>query len=338
MNIKTKAHQALLAFFVFLTGASYCGATEHQEESNNIPWYFIAIHSEPYNHEWNHYFTERAYGNLTKMIAQADAYHIKLTLMFAPAWVDFLLSDKERVAAVERWKKNGHEIAGHHHSVWHGNWDGYSSLSRQEAEAWRVKVGGHDYESCYGSESYYGTLTDFTTKLQRLDPAVKSGCMNDEISRSALPDAIIYNTCSGFANYGEVGRVERDPKPEKGKNEYVSVGTYNGIERKWLTHHFLLEANAAKKVFSTMHSGVYGTVNHSSPRELQTFLEYLEFLHQVDPQGEKSRTMSEIIEQKLLPEKQLSTAQINAFYPPPQRSPVTLAPEDCPHVKGQKKL
>ncbi len=179
-------------------------------------------------------------------------------------------------------------------------------------------------------------MTDFTTKLQRLNPAVKSGCMNDEPSRNALPDEIVYNTCSGFANYGEVGRVERDPIPEKGRNEYVSVGTYNGIERKWLAHHFLGKANPAKKVFSSMHTGVYGTVNHSSPGELQTFLEYLEFLHQVDPQGEKSRTISEIIEQKLLPEKQLSTAQINAFYPPPQRSPVTLAPEDCPHVKGKK--
>ncbi|MCI5209279.1 MAG: hypothetical protein D3910_10900 [Candidatus Electrothrix sp. ATG2] len=160
--------------------------------------------------------------------------------------------------------------------------------------------------------------------------------MNDETSRNALPDAIIYNTCSGFANYGEVGRVERDPRPEKGRNDYVSVGTYNGIERKWLTHHFLAKAQAAKTVFSTMRSGVYGTVNHSSPRELQTFLEYLDFLHRLDPQGEKSRTVSEIIEQKLLPEKQLSTAQVNAFYPPPQRPPVQLAPEECPHIIRKK--
>ncbi|MCI5140441.1 MAG: hypothetical protein D3909_01635 [Candidatus Electrothrix sp. ATG1] len=116
------------------------------------------------------------------------------------------------------------------------------------------------------------------------------------------------------------------------------MGAYNGIERKWLTHHFLAKAQGAKTVFSTMRSGVYGTVNHSSPRELQTFLEYLDFLHRLDPQGEKSRTVSEIIEQKLLPEKQLSTAQVNAFYPPPQRPPVQLAPEECPHIIRKKKV
>lgn len=147
--------------------------------------------------------------------------------------------------------------------------------------------GGHDYESCYGSESYYGTLTDFTTRLQLLDSSVKSGCMNDKPSKKALPDAIIYNTCSGFANYGEVGRVERDLIPEKGRNEYVSVGTYNGIERKWLTHHFLAKANPAKK--SSVRCTLVYTVQSTIARhESFRLLEYLEFLHQVDPQGRKA--------------------------------------------------
>ncbi|MCI5209278.1 MAG: hypothetical protein D3910_10895 [Candidatus Electrothrix sp. ATG2] len=67
MNIRTKAKWTFLACTTFLTVAGYCGATEQQEKSNNIPWYFIAIHNEPYNHEWNHYFTEKAYGTLTKI-------------------------------------------------------------------------------------------------------------------------------------------------------------------------------------------------------------------------------------------------------------------------------
>ena len=339
MNIRTNAKWTFLAFLAFLTAAVCCEATEQQTENNDIPWYFIAIHNEPFNHEWNSYFTEESYDILTKMIAKADSYHIKLTLMFAPSWSDYLLSNKERAAALAHWKKNGHEIGGHHHSVGHGNWDGYSNLSRQDALEWRDKVGGHDWESCYGAETYYGTLTDLTAKLQLINPAVKSGCMNDEGNRKFLPDAIIYDTCSGFANYGEVGRVELDIKPEKGRNEYISVGTYNGIERKWLTHHFLLNVQAAKDIFNSIRSGVYGTVNHSAPHELQIFSDYLDFLHKVDPQGRKSRTLSAIIEEKLLPEKRLSAAQVNVFSPPRHRSPPRpLSPEDCPHVRKQKDL
>ena len=60
-----------------------------------------------------------------------------------------------------------------------------------------------------------------------------------------------------------------------------------------------------------------------------------------------SRTVSEVIDQKLLPEKQLSAAQVkkrltqaqvNILFPPKRRQPVKLQPEDCPHVKRQKKL
>ncbi len=292
-----------------------------QPEPQQIPYYFIAVHNEPFNHQQNKFFTDESYGILTKMIAKADACNIKLTIMLAPHWADYLLSDKDRAAALERWKKSGHEIAGHHHSVGHGNWDGYSALSRQEAEAWRVRAGGHDFQAVYGSETYYGTLHDFTAKLRRINPEIKSGCMNDEGFKKALPDAIIYDTCSGFANYGEPGRQEVDIQPEKGRNEYVSVGTVNGIERKWLTHHFMAKAAPAMQVFSSMRSGVYGTVNHSAPHELQEFSDYLDFLHRADPQGAKSRTLTQVIEQKLLPEKTLAANVVNDSPAPPAAAP-----------------
>lgn len=271
MKNDTKSIWIIVIVLIAVTTATCCEATGQQRKNNSIPWYFIAIHNEPYNHEWNQFFIEESYEILKEMIDKADVYQIKLTIMLAPSWADYILSDKKRIMELERWKKSGHEIAGHHHDVWHGNWDGYSTLSRQEAEASRERVGGHNFESCYGSETYYGTLTDFTAKLRLLNPAIKAGCMNDRPNKNALPDAIIYNTCSGFANYGEPGRAESDTNPEKGKNEYISVGTYNDIERKWLTHHFMEEARGAINIFSSMRSGVYGTANHSSPRELQTF-------------------------------------------------------------------
>jgi hypothetical protein len=336
MNIWIKGRWAALVSLALMTAATCCGAAEQQEKKTSIPWYFIAIHNEPFNHEQNRFFTEESYRILTKMIAKADECDIKLTLMFAPQWADYLLADKERAAALARWKESGHEIAAHHHSVGHGNWDGYSALPKSEAEAARAKAGGHDFQACFGAETYYGTLTDLTAKLRRLNPAVKSGCMNDEGRKNALPDAIIYDTCSGFANYGQPGLFEPDMEASKGRNDYVSVGMYNGIERRWLTHHFMKEAQAAENAFSSMRSGVYGTVNHSSPHELQDFIAYLDFLHQVDPQGKKSRTVSEVIEQKLLPEKRLTDAQVNTLPPPPPPRPA-VPPGGCPPIGPQEK-
>lgn len=313
----------------FLFGLTLClsaaaTAFAAQPEPQRIPYYFIAVHNEPFNHTQNKFFTEESYGILTKMIAKADAYNIKLTIMFAPHWADYLLADKERAAALARWKKSGHEISGHHHSVRHGNWDGYSALSRQEAEAQRAMVGGHNFQAAYGSETYYGTLNDFTAKLRRLNPEIKSGCMNDEGFKNALPDAIIYDTCSGFVNFGEPGRQDIDPNPEKGRNEYVTVGTVNGIKRKWLTHHFMAAAAPAMQVFSSMRSGVYGTVNHSAPHELEEFFKYLDFLHQADPQTKKSRTLTQVIEQKLLPEKKLADAVVNSSMQMPAPPPAAV--------------
>ncbi|MEE4292255.1 MAG: hypothetical protein V2J13_10960, partial [Cycloclasticus sp.] len=136
---------------------------------------------------------------------------------------------------------------------------------------------------------------------------MRAGCMNDKDTREVLPDEIIYDTCLGLANYGEFGRPESDMEPTKGRNDYVTVGKYNGIERKWLAHHFMpISALEAQQVFSSMRSGVYGTVNHSAPREFTAFSAYLDFLHRVDQKGIKSKTVSEIIAEKLLPEKRIA--------------------------------
>ncbi len=329
MNI-AKITWAALVCLISLSTLSYAYAAEQaepQQEQESIPWYFVTVYNEPFNTQQHQFYTEESYNILKQMVAKADEYHIKLTLMFAPSWADYLLSNNERAAEFDRWKKNGHEIGAYHHSVEQDNWDGYSLLPQPEAEAQRVKMG-------HPLEAYHGTLTDLITKMRQLNPELKSGCMNDERGKGLLTDAIVYDTCSGFANFGEPGRFEPDMDPEKGRNDYLSVGTYNDIERKWLTHYFMTTASAAENAFNAMHSGVYGVVNHSVPHELQVFLDYLDFLHSVDPQAKKSRTVSEIIEQKLLPEKKLPTAQVNTI--PPQPPAAGLPPKGYPSAGPQE--
>lgn len=265
-------------------------------------FYFLAIHNEPFHRDGGEAMMEESYGVLQRMVERADRYHIKLTLMLSPQWVDFLRSRPDRMDVFRKWKASGHEIAAHHHSIYHGNWDGYTDYTKEEALREREK-------HTRIPEEYLGTLNDYIRKLKTLNHAIKSGCLNDEYDKKCLPDAIVYDTGSGFANFGKPGTRQNDGDPEKGKNEFITTGKVRGIERKWLCHFqttTVERQHEAQSVFSSMKSGVYGSVNHSSPREEQAFNAWIDYLHSHDPQGKRSRTLTEVIEAKVLPEVSLS--------------------------------
>ncbi|MEW6068378.1 MAG: hypothetical protein AB1610_08825 [Nitrospirota bacterium] len=290
------------------------------EAQNSIPYYFIAIHNEPYHFAGGKKKLAEEYNTLKRMIARAKQYNIKLTLMFAPQWADYISETPERMADLESWKKQGHEIAGHHHSIYHGNWDGYTDYSKGEAENQRRKQG-------FMPEEYLGTLSDLIAKLKIINPYIKSGCMNEECDKKEMPDEIIYATCSGFATFGEVGKRVGDQIPEKGRNEYILKGTTNNIERKWLAHYQITTPERQKLAQTAFDSPnpsyVYGVVTHSaSGMQEEEYYNFLEFLHSRDTGGKKSRTISEIIDQKLLPEETISTDLLNE-----KTSPLSIPPQ-----------
>lgn len=275
------------------------------------PYYFIAVHNEPCHRPNGRQQIAESYAILKEMVERADEYNVKLTLMFSAQWAGYIAESPERLAEVRSWKERGHEIAAHHHDIYHGNWDGYTDYPREEVEAMRVRMWGF-------SEEYLGTLDDYMRELHRIDPDIKSGCLNDEFDKRALPDEIIYDTGSGFANHGEPGTREDDrTSPSKGVNEFVTVGTVKGIERKWLAHYQITNpqrTKAAMEAFGKLDGGVYGVVLHSTTSEAQELYEFLEFLHQYDPDGRYSKTVTEIIEEGLLPEVRLSDEVINETY------------------------
>lgn len=315
------------------------------ETKGDMPYYFIAIHNEPYHSEpESRKKIEQSYAILKEMVKKADEYHIKLTLMFTPQWADYISESPERMADLESWKKHGHEIAAHHHSIYHGNWDGYTDYTKEEAFAQRIKQGKTP-------EEYLGTFNDYINKLKKINPDIHSGCVNEEHDKAEMPEKIIYGTCSGFANYGEPGKRQSDtPNPDKGKNEFITVGNYKGIQREWLTHY---QANTkerepkAEETFNSMSSGVYGAVFHSGEGEKPYFETFLTFLHSKDPEGRKSKTVSEIIEEKLIPKKTIPEELVNAEYPSlssaagkngkcgdgicdePEKANPNLCPTDC---------
>lgn len=149
-------------------------------------------------------------------------------------------------------------------------------------------------------------------RIKKINPSLNSGCLNEEISKKELPDEISYSTCSGFSNHLGVGIREDDSLgPEKGINKYVTTGYYHGIQRKWLTHYQTTNLDRiakTKDVIKKMDvNEVYGAIVHAGKSEHEAFITFLEFIHQQDPAGEQSRTLTEVIKQKLLPEKSIST-------------------------------
>ena len=303
--------------FVCCMFTAGCGAPEEGQPKetadalSHIPYYYIAIHNEPSHRQNGRQLVARDYAVLQQMVKRADSYDIKLTLMFSAQWSDYIMESAARQAEVAAWKANGHEISSHHHSIYHGNWDGYTAYTSQEAEAQRNKQN-------IKPEQYLGTLDDFMTRVRKLDPNLMSGCSNDEHDKRVLPDGVVYDTCSGFANYGPVGQRATDTSAVKGKNEYASVGTYKNIERTWLTHFQITtdsRQKEAQKVFATMSGAtVYGSVTHSVTSQAEHFYTFLAFLHAQDPTAANSRTVSEIVEQGILTEKTISSEALNKKY------------------------
>lgn len=299
-----------LALWIFTI--SGCGPESAAIDEGGV-YYFVAIHNEPHHGQVEGEQGIAAdYQVLQQMVQRADGYGVRLTLMFTAQWADYISKSSSRLSEVRRWKQRGHEIAAHHHGIYHGNWDGYTDHGSEEAIAQRKKQGKQP-------EPYLGTLADYIKRLDQLDPDIVSGCLNDERDKTALPDEIRYDTCSGLANFGSPGqRLDDATDPAKGRNEFVTTGVVNGIERRWLAHYQICrdeqEAEAPPEL-DAMTVGVYGVVTHSIADQAEPLYRFLEHLHALDPGGARSRTVRGIIEEGLLPEQSVSAAALEASSP-----------------------
>lgn len=71
------------------------------DEASNIPYYFVAIHNEPYHFPGGEERIEKAYGVLQRMIENANEHNVKLTLMFTAQWADYIVASGDRLAELE---------------------------------------------------------------------------------------------------------------------------------------------------------------------------------------------------------------------------------------------
>jgi hypothetical protein len=272
------------------------------------PYYFIAIHNEPLRKETE---VAAAYPTLKEYVTRADGYGIKLTIMLGVSWSSYIDKDAGRRSEVLGWETKGHELSAHHHSPYHGSPDGYTDFDQATYA-----------QLCKNTAQYpyVGDYAQWTAIQQQINPGVKSCCCNDERDKRVIPDVIVYDTCSGFMNYGDTLRwTGTDMLGDKGRNEYVLVGAASdGITRKWLAHSLINtddNAAASKVEMGKMTTGVFGAVGHSAAHDRDYVLAWLDFLHGQDPTGGRSRTVTQVIEQRLLPEKAVSTADLDKIRP-----------------------
>lgn len=265
----------------------------------DIPYYFLAIHNEPSQGK----ILASQYQILRNYIKTADKYNIKLTLMFTTPWIQYISSSKARIKEVRGWQKKGHEISSHHHEYYHFGFDGYSRYSESEVKKKRDKAG-------LAPKPYRGTIDDYSKIILSFDPNIQSGCPNEEPDKSTMPDFVRYSTCSGLSNSGTPENKHFTNRAQKAVNDYIIVGEVNGIERKWLSHFlFHKDMKASIDTFQSMNGKqVFGGVVHSTYNAGQdnATIQFIEFLGQIDPAGTRSKTVSEIIEERLLPQKRVS--------------------------------
>jgi len=122
---------------------SSCGETTEPQPTNTSTYTFVMIHFEAgykgrlandlpmdfpeeylkMDFGWQEYLFETA----AKLVQKADDYNFHLTLAFNPQWAEYILLDNAKINTVRLWQERGHEIAFHHHSINHPDWNGYSN-------------------------------------------------------------------------------------------------------------------------------------------------------------------------------------------------------------------
>ena len=276
-------------------GARCCDG-ECETTEKDIPYYFIAIHCEPYG------ANEKNYEALKNIIDYANDYNVKLTLQFTAQWADYISKDEQRMDELKQWEMQGHEIAAHHHSIDHpGNWDGYTDFSKEET-----------IEASADINLFRGDMKEYIKKLKQINPNINSGCMNGDTKPKKLTDFILYATCAGsdYANFDNNGERLSDDDANKGKNEFILTKKINDIGRYYLSHAHVFnegQPERAIQIYDSMDRGVYGAVAHAKNKKIAKDLinleKFIDYLHIRDSDGNKSVTVSEVIKQNLLPEK-----------------------------------
>ena len=233
---------------------------------------------------WQVYLFETA----KKLVKKADDYGFHLTLAFNPQWAEYILLDSSRINTVKQWQELGHEIAFHHHSLSHPDWNGYSN----------------DLSAVNNTIPFLGNVDvglDFVKKLaepKHITTAMIGGLPIDmPQSYEDTTEELIFASGNQFSSFDKYDNL-RSLKPYK-------VIKNNNAKIIYVTHRQLttelkdFSVDEALEIFKTEYKNmqddeIYGIVFHCFDYHESESI-YNNWFDFIKSNGDKVKTINEVI-------------------------------------------
>jgi len=294
----------MLLFLQIALLLSACDKTTEPIPTNNSKYTFVAIHFEagykgrlnndlpidlpgeyvPMDFGWQEYLFETA----EKLVQKADDYSFHLTLEFNPQWAEYILLDNSKINTIKQWQERGHEIAFHHHSLSHPDWNGYSN----------------DPNALGNPIPFLGNVDvglDFVRNLaapENVTTAMIGGLPIDmPQSYQNAPENLIFTSGNQYSSFEQYGNL-RSLKPYR-------IIKNNGAEITYVTHRQLttisndFTVEEALNIFKEEYNNIqdeeiYGLVFHCYDylEAEDTYNNWFEFINN---NSDTIKTVSEII-------------------------------------------
>jgi len=249
----------------------------------DIPYSFMVVHIKrgpegDYSGEFNN--------NLKPLVETADLYNVKLTLQFSPQWVHYILKNEDKENIVHSWQEDGHEISIIHPGPSHLSWDGYSNMPPEQA----INISYIRGTSPDDIHEFLGTMDDFLDMANQLAETeeIKSGTITDKWND--VPN-IPYITSGGGS------RNRKAVKQTWNGNVVYTLG----ISGLWTSRML----DDAKNDYETLTKDeIFGVVTHHHNFVgvgKDAIEDWFEYLSGKDSEGEKRKTVTEIMEEYVLP-------------------------------------
>ncbi len=201
------------------------------------PETFFVVHCEPQ--------TPHLFPQLIRLVDIANRFDIPLTIEFAPQWVEMILADPQKEQRVRTWQQQGHEIAAHHHSVYHLNWDGFTNYPDSVIQA----LGKMD--EFRGNMDAYRAVVEPIAGDSLLLTMGGPGLSDPDSSVDWQPD-FLYRTGGG-----------REPVRAFSSPRVVGMGDYNACQVDYFFIDDQATVNALKEQYNaTPDKDVVGATTH----------------------------------------------------------------------------
>ncbi len=278
-----------------------------------MPYYYIAVFNEGSDDSADE--LNAKFSHLIEMVNAADYSNIKLTLMFCPKWAEMFSKNSSKLALLHEWKQNGHEISCYHSSIYGAVWDGYTDLPYDEALKTRQEIADKKDE-----QQYAGTMADYISELKKISMDIKSGYVESGEKNYSydlfnnigvkekyfISGQVIYYTYPGKKDFNVERELQHALGHYTGLNKFILTVNTNSIAGKYLSHLDLetkasLES-AIKASESYSSSYVLGIAVLNDINFIKYYFSLLQYIQMLDPEGLNSRTLTQVMEEKILKE------------------------------------